>query len=88
MLCLFEAVFESDSEFAGLKSEISNLKSLAESAARQLRGWAESLQESPIPGQRYLTEKVRKSEKARTEREQFIRKLDQIRQGQAESKKA
>lgn len=45
---------------ANLKSEISNLKSLAESCSRQLRGWADSLQNSEIKGQRHLTEKSRR----------------------------
>ena len=45
--------------FSGLKSEISNLKSLAESIARQLRAWADSLQNSDIKGQRHLTDKTR-----------------------------
>jgi hypothetical protein len=35
------------------------LKSLAESCSRQLRGWADSLQNSDIKGQRHLTEKSR-----------------------------
>ena len=39
-------------DFAHLKSEISNLKSLAESISRQLRGWADSLQNSDVRGQR------------------------------------
>ena len=41
------------------KSEISNLKSLAENCSRQLRGWAESLQDSEIRGQRYLNRSAR-----------------------------
>ena len=42
-----------------LKSEISNLKSMAESCSRQLRGWADSLQNSEIKGQRHLNDRVR-----------------------------
>jgi four helix bundle protein len=42
-----------------LKSEISNLKSLAESCSRQLRAWADSLQNSDIKGQRHLNNRVR-----------------------------
>ena len=45
--------------FAHLKSEISDLKSLAESLSRQIRAWADSLQNSTIPGQRYLNEQTR-----------------------------
>ena len=36
------------------KSEISNLKSAALNCSRQLRGWADSLQNSEIRGQRHL----------------------------------
>ena len=44
---------------ADLKSQISDLKSIAESCSRQLRGWADSLQNSEIRGQRHLTDKSR-----------------------------
>ena len=50
-----------------LKAEISDLKKRAEKISRQLRGWCESLQNSEIRGQRYLTNKSRnKSREART----------------------
>ena len=42
--------------FNHLKSEISDLKSLARSISCQLGGWAFSLQESGIKGTRHLTE--------------------------------
>jgi len=45
-----------------LKSEISNLKSLAESCSRQLRAWADSLQNSEIKGQRHLNDHSRAGE--------------------------
>ena len=66
--------------FADLKSEISDLKALAESISRQLRSWADSLQSSQIKGQRYLTEKTRQAEKAARERKEFLEKLRQIRE--------
>ncbi len=47
---------------AALKSEIENRKSLAESCSRQLRGWADSLQNSDIKGQRHLTDKSRRDD--------------------------
>ena len=81
MLCLFEALFGALPEFADLQSQISDLKSQAEGISRQLRGWADSLQNSEITGQRYLNEKSRKAARARTERDEFLKKLDQIRQG-------
>jgi four helix bundle protein len=43
-----------------LKSQISSLNSLAESSSRQLRGWADSLQNSDLRGQRHLTETSRR----------------------------
>ncbi|HAB15035.1 MAG TPA: hypothetical protein DCE44_01160 [Verrucomicrobiales bacterium] len=42
-----------------LRSQISDLKSTAESCSRQLRAWAEALQNSPIRGTRHLTERTR-----------------------------
>lgn len=42
-----------------LKSQISKLISLAETCSRQLRGWADSLQNSDIKGQRHLSDKTR-----------------------------
>jgi hypothetical protein len=44
---------------ANLKSEISNLRSIAESCSRQLRAWADSLQNSDIAGPRHLNDKTR-----------------------------
>lgn len=44
---------------SNFKSEISNLITLAESCSRQLRAWAESLQNSSIAGQRHLNDKTR-----------------------------
>ena len=77
MLCLLETL----PGFEDLKFEISDLKSPAESVSRQLRAWADSLQNSKIPGQRYLTDKTRRQDKSRQEREEFIAELDQIRRG-------
>ena len=44
---------------ADLKSQISDLKSVAESCSRQLRAWADSLQNSDIAGPRHLNDKTR-----------------------------
>jgi four helix bundle protein len=76
MLCLLESI----AAFGDLKSEISNLKSQAEGISRQLRAWAEALQDSKIKGQRYLTEKGRRATKAQQEREAFLDELRRIRE--------
>jgi len=58
MLCLLER----KPTLNNLKSQISDLKSSAESCSRQLRAWAETLQNSDIPGTRYLNDDVRRRE--------------------------
>jgi hypothetical protein len=45
-------------QLSHLKSEISNLLPLAESCSRQLRAWADSLQNTDIKGQRHLNDEV------------------------------
>ncbi len=42
-----------------VKSQITTLKALAESCSRQLRAWADSLQNSDIKGPRHLNTKTR-----------------------------
>ncbi|MEM0967576.1 MAG: four helix bundle protein [Verrucomicrobiota bacterium] len=56
MLCFFER----RKVLCDLRSEISNLKSIAESCSRQLRAWADSLQNSEIKGQRHLNDSSRR----------------------------
>lgn len=71
MLCLLERL----PQFNDLKFQISNLKLQAENISRQLRAWADSLQNSEIKGQRYLTDKGRRQAKAKAEREEFMLEL-------------
>lgn len=71
MLCLCERL----PAFGHLKSEISNLKSQAESISRQLRAWADSLQNTGIKGQRYLTDKTRTVDEQKKRAETFLEKL-------------
>jgi four helix bundle protein len=79
MLCLLERM----PAFGNLESEILNLKSRAESISRQLGAWIRTLRDSEMKGQRYVTEKTRRVTQARHEREEFLRKLEQIRKGSA-----
>ena len=75
MLCVMDRM----PAFSDLKSEISDLKSLAESISRQLRGWAQHLQDTPIRGQRHLTSKSRQIDQARRDRDAFVHELEDIR---------
>jgi four helix bundle protein len=78
-VCSMFCVMDRMQAFFDLKSEISDLKSLAESISRQLRGWAQRLQDTPIRGQRHVTSKSRQIDQARRDRDEFLRELDEIR---------
>ncbi len=60
---------------AHLKSEISHLRLAAENCARQLRGWADSLQNSEIKGQRHLNDRVRKEQDQKQRADAFQKRL-------------
>jgi len=71
MLCLIEQL----PPFRDLKSQISNLKSIAESCSRQLRAWADSLQNSEIRGQRHLSRQSREMDDRKAKAEALDKKL-------------
>ena len=71
------------SPFAHLKPEISDLKSLAEAISRQLRAWADSLQNTEIKGQRYLTDRSRSTYQNQQQAAAFTEKLRQINEQEA-----
>ena len=75
MLCLIQRM----PDFRDLESGILNLKSSIESISRQLGAWIRSLRDSELKGQRYVNEKTRRADKARQEREEFLKKLERIR---------
>jgi four helix bundle protein len=77
MLCLLHGL----PAFDHLKFEISNLKLRAEGVSRQLRAWADSLQNSDVRGQRYLTDKTKSRSKEAREREEFLDELRKVREG-------
>ena len=74
LLCLLERL----PDFLNFKFEISNLKSRSEVVSRQLRTWANYLQNSEIKGQRHLTERGRAKSKEAREREEFLKELKEI----------
>jgi four helix bundle protein len=71
MLCLLERI----ACFKNLKSQISNLKLIAESCSRQLRAWADKLQNSEVKGQRHLNDSIRKQEGQKKSYLEFQKKL-------------
>ena len=75
VLCLCDRL----KRFVDLKSQISDLRSSALSISRQLRAWCNSLQNSDIKGQRYLTDKTRHAEERRRDREAFFKELEEMR---------
>ena len=64
--------------FEELRRDLPDLIRRAESISRQLRAWADALQNTNIRGQRYLTENSRLREQRVRERDDFVRELEQI----------
>ncbi|MCX5690374.1 MAG: four helix bundle protein [Planctomycetota bacterium] len=60
---------------AGHVRVVSELVALAESCSRQIRAWADSLQNSSIKGQRYLTEQGRVEYQERMQAEELSARL-------------
>jgi four helix bundle protein len=77
MLCLLERL----EPFRILESDILNLKSSAESVSKQLGAWIRALQNSELKGQRFVSEKTRRADLARREREDFLKRLEEMRRG-------
>ena len=77
MLCLLEGM----PSFRNLESGIRNLKQQSESISKQLGAWIRSLRDSEKKGQRYVTDKVRRTGRATRDRADFLVELDRIRAG-------
>ena len=75
MLCLLERI----PNFQALNKEISALKKRAESCSRQLKAWAQSLQDSDFKGERHVSQKTKLVDQAAREREEFLNELAEIR---------
>ena len=61
-----------------LKSQISDLIRQGETVSRQLRGWADSLQNSDIEGQRHLNDQSQLEWRQRRRSEAFLEKLREM----------
>jgi four helix bundle protein len=75
MLCLLERL----PNFDALTADFQALRIQAESCSRQLKAWAESIQNSDFKGERYVTEKLKRSDRNTREREEFLQELQEIR---------
>jgi four helix bundle protein len=82
MCCLLDRL----PSFAGLKSDLNLLKSKAESCSKQLKAWAESLQNSDYKGERYVNEKLKRSDQAARDRDDFLKGLAEIRKKDSASR--
>ena len=65
--------------FGSLRSEVLDIRSRATSISKQLRAWCNSLQNTDIRGQRYVTEKSKRAAIAKRDREEFLRELAEMR---------
>jgi four helix bundle protein len=72
-------------DFIELKTAIRDVKMKAESCSKQLKAWAESIQNSDYQGERHVTEKVKRSENFQRQREEFLQELLEIRKKNAAS---
>ena len=61
-------VFERLPDFSHLKLQITDLRSWVESVSRQIRAWADQLQNSDLTGQRYINEASKKSRQQQEQR--------------------
>ena len=74
MVCLLDRI----PAFRGLK-ESRVLKTKAESCSRQLKAWAQSLQNSEFKGERHVNTRTKRAAQAAKEREEFLNELAEIR---------
>ena len=63
-----------------LESGIRNPQKQTESSCRQLGALIQSLLNSGMKGQRYVTEKTRAHDQKRLERDEFLKRLQRIRE--------
>src|SRR2546423_9737845 len=75
MLCLIERI----PAFRSLTKEIKILKGKAEGCSRQLKAWAQSLQDSDFKGERHVNQKTKRTDQAVRAREEFLKELAEIR---------
>jgi len=75
MLCLLERI----QAFRSLNNESKPLKKRAENCSRQLKGWAQSVQDSDFRGERHINQRTKRMDQAVRERDEFLKELADIR---------
>ena len=70
-----------------MSKETRLLKKKAESCSRQLKAWAQSLQNSDFKGERHVNNRSKRAAEAAKERQDFLNELAEIRE-QARTKAA
>lgn len=78
MLCMLEKM----PAFRNQEFATRSLKQQTESISKQLGAWIQALLNSGMKGQRYVTDKVRTHDQRKTERDEFLDKLERIRRGE------
>jgi four helix bundle protein len=76
MTCLLEHL----PLFNELRPDVGRVKAKAESCSKQLKAWAQSLQDSDFKGERHVNQKTKCIDQAAREREEFLKELSEIRQ--------
>jgi four helix bundle protein len=76
MTCLLERM----PWFNELRPDLASIKAKAESCSKQLKAWAQSLQDSDFKGERHVNQKTKRVEQAAQDREEFLKELSEIRQ--------
>ena len=74
MLAMMDFVPNTDA----IQKDIIKYRQTVESIARQLRGWAQSLQDSPIKGQKFLTAESREQEQREKSRQAFLEQIEEM----------
>jgi hypothetical protein len=64
----------------GLRADLVKLKAEAESISKQLGAWIRSLRDSDRKGERHVSEKTRRADRAAQDRREFLEELERIRE--------
>jgi len=81
MTCLLERM----PSFNELRPDLASIQAKAESCSRQLKAWAQSLQDSDLKGERHVNEKTKRADQVTRDREEFLKELAEIREKGAAS---